>query len=147
MLKKKEWLELLLVIGFFVGFGLILREFGMWESMAVMSVFAITLQRVEKKPFALRLMSYIITVGVTVLVIKWIHSQGWGVDESIKAWGMAIMGGIFLLISVSSLFGFSNASQEKGSGSVLSVYFFGVVIFLPLAYYFMHTGLKLLGYL
>ena len=66
------------------------------------------------------------------------------VSDTVIYWGALLLSAIFFLLAVSAVFGLMNS--KPGDGSVLTAYFLGLIISVPLGFLFLYQGLEGLGY-
>ncbi len=66
------------------------------------------------------------------------------VSDNILYWGELLLSAIFFLIAISALLALMNS--KPGDGSVLTAYFLGLILCVPLGFLFLYQGLVGLGY-
>jgi len=66
------------------------------------------------------------------------------INDNVMYWGAILLSALLFIISFFLLMGLIN--PESGAGSVLTVYFLGVIILTPIAVWTLYTGLNGLGY-
>jgi len=66
------------------------------------------------------------------------------VTDTVIYWGELLLSAIFFLLAVSAIFALMNS--KPGDGSVLTAYFLGLVLSVPLGFLFLYQGLVGLGY-
>jgi hypothetical protein len=66
------------------------------------------------------------------------------VTDTVIYWGELLLSAIFFLLAVSAIFALMNS--KPGDGSVGTAYFLGLIICIPLGFWFLYQGLENLGY-
>ena len=66
------------------------------------------------------------------------------VSDNVIYWGELLLSAIFFLLAVSAIFALMNS--KPGDGSVLTAYFLGLVLSVPLGFLFLYQGLVGLGH-
>jgi hypothetical protein len=66
------------------------------------------------------------------------------IDDTLFYWGALLLSGLLFFISIAMLFNLFNS--KPGDGSVLTVYFLGLIILFPVGVWVLYVGLEGLGY-
>lgn len=133
----KNWL--VVILGLIVsGLTYVYLDWGILQIIGVMLVLAVVYELDEKGPKWRKLTWTMTAFGLMVM------AHFFMADEAI--YWIEIAGSVLLFLTAIGLF-FSLATAGSGAGSVLTVYFLGIVLCVPIAIYLMILGLTGLAYI
>lgn len=112
-------------------------DWGIMQLLGICFVIACIDSINEKRPVLQRVFWDLLALSLMVL-------GHFVIDDKFMDWGAILLSAILFFTSIALLYGLLNS--KSGDGSVLTVYFLGIIIIFPLAIFILYQAMTGLGY-